>query len=336
MDLERLAACIVTLQGRIAQHRESLGKYERRTRVALIDPLLQALGWDTTDPATVEAEHIVDTGGPVGKKLILDYALFDDTGKLVAVIEAKKLGTELAEHLLQITSYATAGGIPYAVLTDGDRWEMYDIFQSDGKLDDKRILNISIAEGVPRKLAVEFILLWRANMVTGTPIAASMPFAIPDAESTSVPGKVSSLAASATQQASDTVEQVGKWLSLSSFNVDDHELPPSQIKYRDGTICSITSWRDLLTGTASWVWGKGYLKEKDLPVVYSGKTYICHTDPTHPTGKKFSAPKLIAHAPPLYCEAAFPNREVGVKRIKALLEKCGQSIDAVFVLPHSS
>lgn len=330
MDLERLATVIEALKARIERRRPALGENEIRTRMALVDPLLQALGWDTTDPAIVMPEYNV---AGTGKRA--DYALIDAAEKPVAVIEAKKLGEELASHLPQMVNYANMAGIPYAALTDGNQWEMYDVFRL-GALHDRRILNVSIIGGRSYTLALELLLLWRANMAEGPPVNAGTPVAVPDAEPMSPPSVPPSSAAAVTQEASDTAEQVGEWISLSSFNADDHDLPPAQIKYRDGTIRPITSWRDLLTETASWLWDKEYLKEKDLPVAYTGKTYICHTDSVHPTKRKFSVPKRIVRTPPIYCEAAFPSKDAGVKRLKALLEKCRQSIDAVFVLPHSS
>ena len=47
MLLDDLVGVIETLKERIATHGATLREYETRTRMALIDPLLQALGWDT-------------------------------------------------------------------------------------------------------------------------------------------------------------------------------------------------------------------------------------------------------------------------------------------------
>ena len=50
MPLDDLVKVIETLQQRIRDHGDSLRQNEIRTRVALIDPLLTALGWDVADP----------------------------------------------------------------------------------------------------------------------------------------------------------------------------------------------------------------------------------------------------------------------------------------------
>ena len=62
MPLDDLVQVIEALQERIREHGDSLRQNEIRTRVALIDPLLTALGWDVSDPGVVTAEYRVDAG----------------------------------------------------------------------------------------------------------------------------------------------------------------------------------------------------------------------------------------------------------------------------------
>ena len=59
MLLDDLVKVIETLKERIATHGATLRENETRTRMALIDPLLQALGWDTSEPAVVLPEYDV-------------------------------------------------------------------------------------------------------------------------------------------------------------------------------------------------------------------------------------------------------------------------------------
>ncbi|MGI4760500.1 MAG: hypothetical protein ACRYF0_07335 [Janthinobacterium lividum] len=63
-----------------------MSKNEAATRAVLIDPVLRALGWDTTNLLLVEPERTVEN------KQSLDYVLKDRSGKIQSVIEAKKLG----------------------------------------------------------------------------------------------------------------------------------------------------------------------------------------------------------------------------------------------------
>ena len=61
--------------------------HEMRTRYAVIDPILEALGWDLDDPSQVRVEHEVKV---LGKMRRVDYALLSK-GKPVVLVEAKKL-----------------------------------------------------------------------------------------------------------------------------------------------------------------------------------------------------------------------------------------------------
>ena len=57
VPLDDLVSVIKTLKARLHAHRKVLQANEIRTRMALIDPLLQSLGWDTADPALVLPEY---------------------------------------------------------------------------------------------------------------------------------------------------------------------------------------------------------------------------------------------------------------------------------------
>ena len=92
MLLDELITVIETLKQRITDHGAILQDNETRSRMALIDPLLQVLGWDTTDPFLVIPEY--DAGG--GQ---VDYALLDKKGGPTAVIEAKRLGEPLQKNM---------------------------------------------------------------------------------------------------------------------------------------------------------------------------------------------------------------------------------------------
>ena len=59
MPLDDLVSVIETIQQRIREHGDSLRQNETRTRMALIDPLLTALGWDVADPGVVTPEYDV-------------------------------------------------------------------------------------------------------------------------------------------------------------------------------------------------------------------------------------------------------------------------------------
>ena len=72
--LDDLVSVIETLKQRIHDHGTSLRANETRTRMAMIDPMLRALGWDPADPSVVTPEY--DVSGRWA-----DYALLGTDGK---------------------------------------------------------------------------------------------------------------------------------------------------------------------------------------------------------------------------------------------------------------
>ena len=74
MALDELMECIDLLQERMRSHRDTLRENETRTRMALIDPMLRALGWDVSDPAAVTPEYKGGGGWA-------DYALLRADGR---------------------------------------------------------------------------------------------------------------------------------------------------------------------------------------------------------------------------------------------------------------
>lgn len=127
MPLDDSVGVIRTLQRRICAHGPALRENETRTRMALCDPLLCVLGWDVSDPGLVMPEYNVS-----GRRA--DYALLGPDGQPVATVEAKKLGESLSAHRMQMLNYSNASGVEYAGLTDGDRWELYEVFKKRASL----------------------------------------------------------------------------------------------------------------------------------------------------------------------------------------------------------
>ena len=168
MPLDALVNVIDTLQKRIATHRQSLQDSETRTRMALIDPLLTALGWDVSDPSLVTPEYSVDRGRA-------DYALNGSGNEPVAIVEAKRLNHPLNDQeFMQMLNYANIGGVKYAAVTDGNVWELYDVFKP-ARLADRRLLSLKMVNTPTHKLALGLLLLWRPNLASGAPTAAQEP-----------------------------------------------------------------------------------------------------------------------------------------------------------------
>lgn len=162
-QFDNLVKVIETLQKRIRSDGATIRGNELRTRTALIDPLLYALGWDAANPALVLPEYRAAGGSA-------DYALLkmerNVKPPVIAFIEAKRLGEPLKAHTTQMLTYANAEGVRYAGLTDGDRWELYEIFK-EAPIGDRRILSVSIRRESPFDCAVKLQPLVWPRLETG-------------------------------------------------------------------------------------------------------------------------------------------------------------------------
>ena len=160
---DALVSAIESLQERIERDGDTIGSNEIRTRTALVDPLLTALGWDTTDPAMVIPEYAAGGG-------TADYALLkvtqDGNTPVIAFIEAKRLHEPLESHRAQMLTYANMAGVKYAGLTNGDRWELYEVFK-EAPLHERRILDVSLRREPAFDCAVQLLPLKWPSLETG-------------------------------------------------------------------------------------------------------------------------------------------------------------------------
>jgi predicted transport protein len=93
---------------------------EANTKALLIEPMLNALGWNPFDLDVVQREVKVYDG------TFLDYALKHE-GTARIYVEAKALGENLADpkFVAQAVNYANNDGVLWCVLTNGWRWQAY-------------------------------------------------------------------------------------------------------------------------------------------------------------------------------------------------------------------
>ena len=325
MPLDDLVSVIETLKARLQTHRQVLQANETRTRMALIDPLLQALGWDTADPALVLPEY--DLSGNRA-----DYALLDGTDKPVALVEAKRLGETLGSHRMQIVNYANLSGVPYAGLTDGNHWELYRVFDPT-PIEDRLLLDISIAEHPAHEVALKLLLLWQPNLASGEPVAANepvlgtmtgsvtpQPVAEPEIERPTAPPP---------RQAPEPPPAGPGWTPLSEVASVTGRPPPAAISFPDGSTCEVKVWWRLLQAIIEWLWANGKLTMSDVPVKLTENRYLVNTDDKHPTRKRFEQPRRIDfNGTQLMLEAKTGSKEA-VGKAKRLLQDHGVSLAEV-------
>jgi len=117
--MEKLRETILEIRQKLPTLRAQ-GLKETPTRTIIIDPLLEALGWDVRDPQEVELEYLTVDGKSV------DYAL-KLNNRPVLLVEAKPLDASLEDRkaIGQVVAYAANDGIPWCVLTNGVVWRVF-------------------------------------------------------------------------------------------------------------------------------------------------------------------------------------------------------------------
>ena len=79
------------------------------------------------------------------------------------MIEAKKLDENLDSHRSQMLTYCTEAGVPYAVLTDSNCWDLYNAWQKK-PMDERKIVQVILSSREPPVAARMLLRLWRENV----------------------------------------------------------------------------------------------------------------------------------------------------------------------------
>ena len=153
MSRDDLLSILGKLKERILDiEKNSFQISEQDTRQGLINPLFRSLGWDFSDFSAVKSElRHKSYNDPV------DYAFFHskDKEKPVLLVEAKALGKNLNDSKIvkQLCTYLGEMGVQWGLLTDGNKYIMYNS-NAGMSFDDQKFLTMQIktadtADGLP-------------------------------------------------------------------------------------------------------------------------------------------------------------------------------------------
>lgn len=310
--LDELMSCIETLRERMKIHKEVLSANETRTRTQLIEPLLSALGWDVADPASVTPEY-----NPTGR-IRADYALRNPEGDVMMVLEAKNLGNQLDAHD-QMLVYAVGKGIKYAGLTDGDRWELYDVFKQV-PMDQKQLLDVSVARDPIHEVAMRMLLLWQPNLASGSPISTPEPIIQPQPPKPDPPPP---------DPPPPDPPPDSELVSLGDYAPAPYTPPPLSVIYWDKEQRKLESWYELLTFTVEKMYSDGLIKYEDLPIESRHNTYAITKTPRARNGAKFTFYEKIGD-PPIYVNTNLNAGQIRF-RTKVVLQKFGKAPSEVLL-----
>jgi hypothetical protein len=116
---------------------------EEPTKMALIAPMLQTLGYDVFNTDEVFPEYTTDFGTKKGEKV--DYAILQENVPVI-LIECKPLNTELSVHGSQLFRYFTASKAKFGILTNGEIYNFYTDLIKTNIMDETPYLSINLSK----------------------------------------------------------------------------------------------------------------------------------------------------------------------------------------------
>lgn len=116
---------------RVEKMKDSVGT-EEATKMSLIVPLFQILGYDVFNPSEFCPEYIADVGIKKGEKV--DYAILED-GKPNILIECKSCAEQLDKHSSQLFRYFGTTPAKFGILTNGLIYRFYTDLEESNKMD---------------------------------------------------------------------------------------------------------------------------------------------------------------------------------------------------------
>lgn len=305
MALDELFKTFEFLKKRIEEHREYLEHDETRTRQVLIDPLLKELGWDVGDPNAVELEHRIDKQFDVGMNRA-DYVLKSGP-KLAAVIEAKKLDSPLMDKATtQVLNYANAKGIPWMLVSDGNKWTMYEVFKQ-GELSQRVRMSFVVSESAASECALKALALWNPNVCAiGGPVDAVEP----------VIGMVVPPPPPPNCVPLPQLKPTGR--------------KPARIKLHDGRTSEVNAWSGVLTEIVNALVRDRKLTRRTLANAKQGSRLVryVNVEPRTPDGRDFKGPVSIEEG--MWLDR-FGSAVSNVEKSMVILNDCGVDSEDVCV-----
>ena len=294
MALDSLQRVIEKLRKAIEAHRGYLAENETRTRQVLIDPLLRKLGWDVSNPNIVQLEYQVREGRP-------DYALMSKS-KPLAVVEAKRLGSDLDEVIKQAFNYANPGGIPYMIVTNGDTWEMYEVFKQ-AELEDRLLMKLELSQQSAHKNASQALAMRKPNLTSKKP-AFKPPKRAP---------KQSKLPVQLPPD--DQLENSDNWCSFE-WKLYEQHTKPVELKIGDRPKEIVKSWKDVIHKVVAWLADEERLSINDCPIGTETYTFIGR-EAVNPDGTSFQSPQTLSNG--LILQGAYVNTIAQWQKLRQLL-----------------
>lgn len=319
---QRVRATVRLVRERIAQiksRKTAVG--EQNTKAVLIDPIIEALGWDLRNLEEVVREYRAEP-----KDNPVDYALLLRRSP-VLFIEAKDLGRNLADRrwASQVMGYATVVGVEWCVLTDGDEYRIYNA-HAPVDVEEKLFRTVHISDEETEEHTVEtLLLLSKEKLAANTPnelwhacfVDRQVLRALEAILASDDGGLVRLIRKRVPELKPAEIRQSLARADVTvSFPTTSDAVPPSKedeteegngfgddekIVVIAGQPYECRYAKDILMHVANWLVAQGCISPKDCPIVvtrHAGRrAHRCLINrlPQHLDGAPFRAPKQLSN-----------------------------------------
>ncbi len=243
------------IRQKIENYKTDLSKNETLVRYSLIDPFLRLLGWDTANPSQVVPEYSTGSGRA-------DYALIDSESNLIAFVGAKKLGTP--EDLNQHITYCNSSNVSYFIATDGNVWEIYDVFKR-AKTPEKMIARWVITDENPGEIIKKALSI--SNFSEFGSYAEKPTYSENNESEPNTPKRETFLEAQKREKRAAPTRPTALVIG--------------------GVSVHVSKVREVLIQTAEWLIKNHKLKVEDAPIESGPIRYIVNVKPRHKSGSNF-------------------------------------------------
>lgn len=335
MSEDVLRRVLVENAKKISEHSTEYKANENEVRRTLVEPVLDALGWNTRSLEDVRSEFLAEDGQ------ILDYML-RKKGRDILVVEVKAQREKLENHLNQLAVYCTTLGVSFGVITDGSIWILFKTFEEGVKGKDRIVFSVDTRTDTTSvgklmrisKERIDELGLLKEQMLTFQEVWDQV-IESPDFLVNALQPRFSELLMEKKDAVSFQDTDLRMFLQERVIDIlgitDMATSASSEVRSEKRTGSKGTMWlgdesypikayRDIIVNTSEWLIRNGHLDRSLVPIELGSKRYLINTSKTHPEGNDMFGPKRLSNG--MYVETNASSYDCE-RWARKLLSVCG-------------
>ena len=176
-----------------------------------------------------------------------------------------------------------AGGIPYMIVTDGDKWEMYEVFKQT-ELEEKLLMKLELSQQSAHKNALQALAMRKPNLTSKKPVFKPPK---PPRKKTQVQPPIA------------PPKDPDNWCSFEQELYPQYT-KPEKLKIGDNPEETITNWKAAIHKIVVWLADEKILSANDCPIGTKVYTFI-GPEEVNPDGTQFKTPQTLSNGLILQC-----------------------------------